>query len=236
MAIVAIIVLVPAGFASKIVAPEFLGQHDFGQINLSQFTYSISINCDRSYIDFYVYDGDLKPVQGAKTFLSYVDYSSPLLSNDITDEKGHIDIPLRGNTTFMRGLFTMLIEKKGFKSKEFQFRITPCYSDIKTPATPPPAQTGIPNKNPTTPITQIPEQKPAINPPKSNQTNLNSTVNTSNSSSIEQIWITWLNSSDKNTTQKWNEISNYVDRALCLAPAALFSTILLFFLQKAYLF
>ena len=128
-----------------------------------EFVYSISVDCTAATIRLIVMDEEYQGVQDAKTYLKYVDFASPLLSNVVTDKDGFTLHKLPGQTTLMRGLFILVMEKKGFRSKEVHFDISPCYSDYTFPSPPPkqeePAQNGItPPENDT--VADVPAEPP----------------------------------------------------------------------------
>jgi len=81
-------------------------------------------------------DGSFERIGGAGTYLKYVDFSSPLISSVETDGDGSAIHSLPGNTTLMRGLFILVMEKDGFRSKEVHFDIAPCYSNYTFPSRP----------------------------------------------------------------------------------------------------
>ncbi len=107
-----------------------------------------------------------KPVADAQTYLKYIDFSSPLLSNVKSDKDGLALHRLPGQVTLMRGLFVLVIEKKGYRSKEVHFDLSPCFSNYTIP--PPPAkppQNGTAGNGSTAP--------PPVQPPKNNTTVIN---------------------------------------------------------------
>lgn len=114
-----------------------------------EFVYSISVDCTAATIKLIVMDEEYEPVQDTSTYLKYVDFASPLLSTVKTDKDGFALHKLPGQTTLMRGLFILVMEKKGFRSKEVHFDIAPCYSDYTFP--PPPVQEEEPAPDVSTP-------------------------------------------------------------------------------------
>jgi len=142
------------------IAPRIYEQDDFGDISWSEFTYSISADCNASTISVKIMNESVKPVKDANIYLQYVDFSTPLIANVVSDKDGNALIRLPGNTRLMRGLFVLVIEKKGFRSKEVHFDLSPCFSSSTIPSPPskPPGQ----NATNTT--------KPPPPPPKNNTT------------------------------------------------------------------
>lgn len=118
------------------VAPIIYEQDDLGDPIFDEFVYSISTDCEAATIRVVVMDEQYLPVEGAGTFLKYVDFSSPLLSTGESGADGRVLHQLPGNTSLMRGLFILVIEKNGFRSKEVHFDISPCYTDYVPPERP----------------------------------------------------------------------------------------------------
>lgn len=120
-----------------VVGPKIYEQDDFGDPLLPEFTYSLSTDCNASTISLIVMNESNKPVAEAHTYLKYVDFSTPLISNMKSDKDGFALIRLPGNVKLMRGLFILVIEKHGFRSKEVHFDLSPCFTNGTAPATPP---------------------------------------------------------------------------------------------------
>ncbi len=123
------------------VGPRIFEQDDFGDPAWAQFTYSISADCNASTISLYVMNASNRPVADANAYLKYVDFSTPLLSSTKTDKDGFTLIRLPGNVRLMRGLFILVIEKKGYRSKEIHFDLGPCFGAPALPPKPPANQT-----------------------------------------------------------------------------------------------
>lgn len=120
-------------------APVIWEQDDLGDISLQEFTYSLGVDCGEAAISVIVMDENLTPVEGAGTYMMYVDYGEAVLGSPKTGPDGAVLYGLPGNTSYMRGLFMLMIEKKGFRGKEVHFDISPCYPDGKS-RRPAPAQ------------------------------------------------------------------------------------------------
>lgn len=151
------------------VAPRIYEQDDLGDPMFDEFVYSISVDCTAATIKLIVMDEEYEPVQDTSTYLKYVDFSSPLLSTVKTDKDGFALHKLPGQTTLMRGLFILVMEKKGFRSKEVHFDIAPCYSDYTFPSPPvqeePAQEASTPPENGT--VIDVPDENeaPAETPP-----------------------------------------------------------------------
>src|SRR5512143_182401 len=153
-AIVALAAALLFGLSSAmVVGPVIYEQKDFGNIGQHQFTYSLSADCNASVITAIIYNESNKPVQDANVLLSYVDFSTPLLRNLYTDKDGIAIMKLPGQVQLMRGLFILVIQKNGFKSKEVHFDLYPCFHNgtlPPKPAPPPKPPSTMPNSTPTT--------------------------------------------------------------------------------------
>jgi hypothetical protein len=124
-----------------IVGPTVYEQDDFGDILWNEFTYSLSVDCDDAVLNVIVMNESIRPVGEAGTYLKYVDYASPLVSSGTTDNQGRISHKLPGNVSLMRGLFILVIEKGGYRTKEIHFDILKCLgnqTEITAPPTQPP--------------------------------------------------------------------------------------------------
>ncbi len=139
-----------------IVGPTVYEQDDFGDILWDEFTYSLSVDCDEAVLNVIVMDESIMPVEEANTYLKYVDFASPLVSSGTTDNQGRISHKLPGNVSLMRGLFILVIEKDGYRTKEIHFDILKCLGN-QTNITAPP-------KQPPPPPPQQPAEKITIEP------------------------------------------------------------------------
>jgi len=148
-----IMVLLAIGCCSAVVVgPKIYEQDDFGDISLSEFTYSISADCTAAAITVIVMNETLRPVVGANTYLKYVDFSTPLMGSAVSDKDGRVLLKLPGNVNLMRGLFILVIDKKGYRGKEVHFDLSPCFSNSTNPTKPskPPANGSNTNNSNTT--------------------------------------------------------------------------------------
>ncbi|MDD5340303.1 MAG: hypothetical protein PHV13_03565 [Candidatus ainarchaeum sp.] len=146
----------PLLHANVVIPPTVYEQDDFGDpVLLQDFTYSLSVDCTAATISVIAMDEQNKPVEGAYTYLKYIDFSSPLISKGPTDREGFVLHKLPGSTKLMRGLFVLVMEKNGFRGKEVHFDISGCYSNgtvqPKPPAAKPPA-----NNTTTAPPADVP--------------------------------------------------------------------------------
>ncbi|MEM5814756.1 MAG: hypothetical protein QXD77_02980 [Candidatus Aenigmatarchaeota archaeon] len=141
-----LILLLSAAAHALIVGPFIYEQKDLGDPMSSEFLYSMSVDCTEATISLMVMDESYMPVEGASTYLKYIDYSSPVIDSGRTGRDGMIIFDLPGNTSLMRGLFILVVEKKGFRSKEVHFDISGCYSN-KSWRLPPPSPPANNNTN-----------------------------------------------------------------------------------------
>jgi hypothetical protein len=169
-------------------APFIYEQKNLGFYNFPEFTYSLSVDCEEGTIDAILMDANFTRLEGVNSYLKYVDFESKLISSETSDEHGIVEHELPGNVSLMRGLFIMVIEEKGFRSKEIHFDISPCYSNVTFP--PPPQR---PERNGTMPpeedVTE-PEAPPPV-PPENisgNGETVNETDVTAEGPAPEEEW------------------------------------------------
>ncbi|VVC03981.1 Uncharacterised protein [Candidatus Bilamarchaeum dharawalense] len=145
--------------SSAFVPPRVFDQDDLGDIIFKEFTYSIAIDCNESILKVMVMNESNMPVEGATTYLQYLENSNPIISRISTPKNGTTLHQLPGNTKYMRSRWTLLIEKEGYRSKAVQFDLAPCYSNWTMPPYIPPVikpknntgnETHIPAENKTT--------------------------------------------------------------------------------------
>ena len=161
--------------SAAVIGPTVYEQKDLGDPIFAEFTYSLSADCTAATISVIVMNESQKPVEGANTYLKYVDFASPLISSVKTDDDGFALHKLPGDVKLMRGLFILVIEHKGYRNKEIHFDISGCYSNTTrpNPPAPPPPATQPPAQNNTNGSTNPP---PAQN--HTNNTNVtNATAN-----------------------------------------------------------
>lgn len=137
-----ILLLLPLVFAEN-VAPTIYEQRDLGPPAFEEFTYSISVDCTAATIRAYVMDEDNKVVQGADTYLKYIDFAQPLISSVESDKDGFVLHKLPGNVKLMRGFFVLVIQKTDYRSKEIHFDINRCWSDEDVPQPPEPPEQNV---------------------------------------------------------------------------------------------
>jgi len=140
------------------IGPHIYEQKDMGDPALEDFTYSLSVDCTAAAINLIVMDDDTARVQDANAYLKYIDFSSPLIANGVTDKDGFVVLKLPGDVKLMRGLFILVIEKKGFRNKEIHFDITGCLTNTSW----------IPPAVPVTPKPNYTYNPPPTNPPQQN--------------------------------------------------------------------
>lgn len=137
------IILILSVTSAAVIGPQVYEQRDFGDISLDEFTYSISVDCDAATIRAIVMNESIEAVEGANTYLKYIDYASPLISSESTGKDGRVVHQLPGNVSLMRGLFILIIEKDGYRTKEMHFDILVCLTNqsyVPPRPEPPPQQ------------------------------------------------------------------------------------------------
>jgi hypothetical protein len=175
-----LLLIVPLVFAESI-APTIYEQKDFGTPSKEEFTYSISVDCTAAAVRAYVMDESIKPVEGADTYLKYIDFAQPLISSVESDKDGFVLHKLPGNVKLMRGLFVLVIQKTDYRSKEIHFDVKRCWSNETVPQPPRPApSTG--NQSPPL-ITPPPVQNTSL--PDANESNITNMSNESGAAETE---------------------------------------------------
>jgi 5-hydroxyisourate hydrolase-like protein (transthyretin family) len=120
-----------------VVGPAVIEQKDMGSSSLPTLIYSLSVDCNASSITAIVTDGTTnQPVQGVDTYLSYVDFTTQLLTHEVTDHDGYIVDKLPGQTALMQGMFILDLQKYGYQSKEVHFDLYPCLHNGQLPPLP----------------------------------------------------------------------------------------------------
>lgn len=120
-------------------APMIHEQRNLGYYAYPEFVYSLGVDCDAGVVRVIVMDANFTRLEGVNSYLKYVDFASPLISSETSDENGYVYHELPGNVSLMRGLFILVIEKKGYRSKEIHFDISKCYTNATYPDPPSPA-------------------------------------------------------------------------------------------------
>lgn len=132
-----LLALLPAAYA-LVAGPDVYEQDDFGDpVLFDDFTYSLSMDCEAGVLNVTVYDENITPVEGATTYLKYVDITEPFLGQGITDAEGTVLHAIPGNASYMRGMFVLVLHKDGYRDKEVHFDLYPCWSGGKTRIVPP---------------------------------------------------------------------------------------------------
>lgn len=154
-----------------IVGPAIYEQDDFGDIAWSEFTYSLSADCTAATITTIVMNESNKPVKDANAYLKYIDFSSPLIGSAVSDKDGYVLHKLPGDVKLMRGLFILVIEKKGYRTKEVHFDLYPCFHNGSMPPKPAPPAPPPVKPQPTTNATKPPNDTViTVPPPAANNT------------------------------------------------------------------
>jgi hypothetical protein len=184
-AAVLLIILALCGISEALViGPRIYEQDDLGDPALSEFTYSLSSDCNASTISVYIMNESNGPVRDAEVYLKYVDFSTPLMSSTKTDKDGFTLIRLPGNVMLMRGLFILVIEKKAFRNKEVHFDLSPCWGGSQIPPKPQANQSQNATNHTTAPAP--PESNASAVPPPANNTTQQDAENQSGSQSGAQ--------------------------------------------------
>ncbi len=136
MKLLLFLILLPFAFG-KMIAPTIYEQNDFGPLSYNEFLYSMSVDCTAATVNAIIMDEEFKRVEGAATYLKYIDFAQPLISTVKSDKDGLVLHKLPGNVKLMRGFFILVIEKNGFRNKEVHFDIGKCWRN-ETPVINPP--------------------------------------------------------------------------------------------------
>lgn len=110
------------------IGPVIYEQRNMGFYKFPELLYVIDVDCDSAVVNLTVMDANFTKIEGVGTHIKYVDYSTPLISSEKTDGNGFVEHQLPGNTSLMRGMFILVIEKKNYRSREIHFDISRCYS------------------------------------------------------------------------------------------------------------
>ena len=137
--------------AAFTVKPAYSGVHDTGNENLPALDVGITVDCDSKLVSISVASNDTgEPLQGAKTYLFYTDYSYQALPNPgTTDAGGNSAIPVPGTIRFLNAMFILRVDKQGYQSREIEFTYQKCFEAPPKPPEPPPAQNGTNTTNQT---------------------------------------------------------------------------------------
>ncbi|MBU1165563.1 hypothetical protein KKF81_01335 [Candidatus Micrarchaeota archaeon] len=165
---------------SVVIGPHVYEQKDLGDSRLGQLLYVITVDCDNAVVQVKVLDDEFAPVENAWTYLQYIDYTSQLISKEKSDKDGMVYHKLPGEINNMRGMFVLLIEKKGYRNKEIHFDILGCLTN-QSWIPPPPNQ----NTKPGTQNQSVPPVNGQTNGNNNltgygNNTDTNATANDSN--------------------------------------------------------
>jgi len=133
------ILLILLAFVNAVnVGPTIYEQDDFGDPIFPELIYSLSVDCDENIIKIIVMNESYRMMDGAITYLKYIQYERPLISKETTNKQGTALHTLPGEVELMRGLFVFVIEKDGYRTKEIHFDISRCYTNqtYKPPESP----------------------------------------------------------------------------------------------------
>jgi len=176
LAVLSLLALLSAAFAYRVdpVTITPFEYKDFGNASLPKFDdMEIIVDCNAATIRTHIASSGTA-VQGASTYLKYVDYYVPLLSSDQTDSSGDVlhKIP-SGNISHMTGLFVLTAEKSGYQRREAHFELGDCFvsAPAQPPSPPPPQQNATPppqqnaSPPPPPPLPQDNTSQPIAPPP-----------------------------------------------------------------------
>jgi hypothetical protein len=115
-----------AGFSAS---PDFIGMQDTGNENYPTLDVGISIDCESKEITVSAASHDEgSPVEGAKAYLFYTDYTYQALPNPgTTDADGTATMSVPGTLKFLTAMFTLRVDKQGFRSREIEFSYEKCF-------------------------------------------------------------------------------------------------------------
>ena len=72
------------------IAPQVHEHKSMGLYWLPQLLYRLSVDCDEGLVNVTVMDANFTRIENASTFLKYVDFASPHISTERTDEEGNV--------------------------------------------------------------------------------------------------------------------------------------------------
>ncbi len=113
------------------VEPDFIDVQETGNENLPSLDVRIGLDCTTKDVGVTVLsDEDGEPLDGAKAYLFYTDYTYQALPNPgTTDAEGSAVIPVPGSIRFLNAMFILRVDKQGFRSKEIQFVYEYCFDE-----------------------------------------------------------------------------------------------------------
>jgi len=178
-----LLILLSSLSAATVIQLPVQEEKDFGISYYKNFDpLVVYMDCEKSRLDIYVKDGGA-PVESATVRLLYVDYATPLLYSGLTDKDGKFSYVLVGNKSYMRGMFSAVVEKGGYKNKEAHFDIIRCLAPQPPPSPPQPQQQNQTPQEPTKEEEEEVEQQ--IQPIPENITNI-SDSNVTNETDITE--------------------------------------------------
>lgn len=135
---------------------------DFGNEGLPAFDVTVTADCLAVEINQYT-SSQGTPVSGAMGYLKQVQYTIPLISSGSTDSSGYLTHQLPGNISFYTGLFTLTVEKSGYRKKELHFDVSGCFVNVTPPTPPNITPPSPPNITPPAPPPNITPPSPSPN-------------------------------------------------------------------------
>ena len=124
-----VIALLLAGLCMAFsVKPDYLGIKDSGDERLGNMTVGISIDCDTKALTVDATDENEQPIENARTYLFYTDYTYQALPNPgTTDANGIVVMEIPGNIRFLTAMFILRVDHTNFQSKEIEFAYQKCF-------------------------------------------------------------------------------------------------------------
>jgi hypothetical protein len=154
------------------VEPDYLGIKDSGDERLSNMTVGITIDCDTKALTVGATDENEQPIEDARTYLFYTDYTYQALPNPgTTDANGIAVMEIPGNIRFLTALFILRVDHTNFQSKEIEFAYHKCFEPPPQPPEPEPEEE-IPPEEPPANVTEPPNvtenvtTPPDVTPPE----------------------------------------------------------------------
>ncbi|MEW6722034.1 MAG: hypothetical protein AB1324_02135 [Candidatus Micrarchaeota archaeon] len=121
------------------VTPAYIEVQDTGNENLPVMDIRMTINCDTKEVSVQVLSNQTKePVQGAKAYMFYTDYSYQALPNTgTTNGSGNVSMAVPGTIRFLTALFILRVDHADFRSREIEFTYKKCFEPPPPPPKPP---------------------------------------------------------------------------------------------------
>jgi hypothetical protein len=154
------------------VRPHYLETKDTG--SGPAMDVGITIDCTTKAVTVDV-KSDLtgEPVEGAKTYMFYTDYSYQALPNPgTTDGSGTTVMAVPGNINYLTALFILRTDRSGYQSREIEYTYEDCFKEPPADQgqAPPPQAANETSANETAPSPDNATATTEPPPPQDNQT------------------------------------------------------------------